>query len=96
MVGLTTERDVDEIQRVQTLGSVRLQKRGTRETILIPTPSADPNDPLNWYHHHSTRHKSLRLTFDQVKQVPVLHCRNCMRSSLLLQLPCGGTNSCNC
>jgi hypothetical protein len=51
MVATTAERDVDEIQRVQTLGTVRLQKVDTHETILIPTPSTDPNDPLNWYHY---------------------------------------------
>lgn len=49
MVVTTTERDLDDLQRVHTLGSVRLQKQGTKEIILIPTPSTDPNDPLNWY-----------------------------------------------
>ncbi|KAI5236978.1 MFS general substrate transporter [Aureobasidium subglaciale] len=34
--------------RVRTLGSVRLTKEGTNERILYPTPSNDPNDPLNW------------------------------------------------
>jgi hypothetical protein len=48
MVAVTTERDVEEIRRVQTLGSVRLQKKGTQEIILIPTPSNHPDDPLNW------------------------------------------------
>lgn len=48
MVATTADRDPDELQRVQTLGSVRLHKQGTREIILIPTPSTDPNDPLNW------------------------------------------------
>lgn len=32
-----------------TLGTVRLRDHHTNEVILIPTPSSDPNDPLNWY-----------------------------------------------
>ncbi|KAI1616481.1 major facilitator superfamily domain-containing protein [Exophiala viscosa] len=31
----------------KTLGSLRLRNVDTNERILIPTPSADPNDPLN-------------------------------------------------
>lgn len=31
----------------KTLGSLRLRNVETNERILIPTPSADPNDPLN-------------------------------------------------
>ncbi|KAI1128421.1 major facilitator superfamily domain-containing protein [Nemania abortiva] len=30
------------------LGNVRLRDRVTHEIILIPAPSNDPNDPLNW------------------------------------------------
>ncbi|KAI1202980.1 major facilitator superfamily domain-containing protein [Nemania serpens] len=30
------------------LGNVRLRDRHTNEIILIPAPSNDPNDPLNW------------------------------------------------
>jgi len=41
----TTDGD---IARVQTLGSVRLRQIDTNEVILIPQPSTDPNDPLNW------------------------------------------------
>ncbi|KAK0748224.1 major facilitator superfamily domain-containing protein [Apiosordaria backusii] len=37
-----------EKKRVVTLGNVRLRDQGTNEIILIPTPSSDPNDPLNW------------------------------------------------
>ncbi|KAK3337295.1 major facilitator superfamily domain-containing protein [Cercophora scortea] len=37
-----------EHARVRTLGNVRLRHHETNEVILIPTPSADPNDPLNW------------------------------------------------
>lgn len=34
--------------RQNTLGSVRLRHHETNEIILVPTPSNDPNDPLNW------------------------------------------------
>jgi len=36
-------------KRIHTLGSVRHRHEHTGEIILIPTPSKDPNDPLNWY-----------------------------------------------
>lgn len=49
MVALTTSRDEADLNRVETLGSVRLHRQDTHEVILIPTPSDDPNDPLNWY-----------------------------------------------
>jgi hypothetical protein len=35
-------------KKVRTLGTVRLRHHETNEVILIPTPSDDPNDPLNW------------------------------------------------
>ncbi|KAI1844279.1 hypothetical protein JX265_007882 [Neoarthrinium moseri] len=38
---------VDE-KRMNALGTVRLRHHETNEIILIPTPSNDPNDPLNW------------------------------------------------
>lgn len=37
------------IKRLVTLGSVRHRHEHTNEIILVPTPSSDPNDPLNWY-----------------------------------------------
>lgn len=44
--------DDDEVPvgktRKRTLGNVRLRHHETNELILIPTPSDDPNDPLNW------------------------------------------------
>jgi hypothetical protein len=40
---------VDEIKQVKTLGTLRLLHHETHDIILIPTPSQDPNDPLNWY-----------------------------------------------
>lgn len=48
MKHVTAQRDIDEIQKTNTLGSLRLQNQVTKEIILIPTPSDDPNDPLNW------------------------------------------------
>lgn len=37
------------LRKAQTLGSVRQRDEHTNEIILIPTPSSDPNDPLNWF-----------------------------------------------
>ncbi|KAK4230533.1 major facilitator superfamily domain-containing protein [Podospora fimiseda] len=47
---LATAREVTHIEkaRKRTLGNVRLRHQDTNEIILIPTPSSDPNDPLNW------------------------------------------------
>ena len=41
--------DPAERARTRTLGTVRLRHHETNEIILIPAPSSDPNDPLNWY-----------------------------------------------
>lgn len=49
---LRSEEDVVphkmEKTKQSTLGSVRLRHHETNEIILVPTPSGDPNDPLNW------------------------------------------------
>jgi hypothetical protein len=34
--------------QVKTLGHLRLRDAETNEVILVPTPSLDPKDPLNW------------------------------------------------
>lgn len=34
--------------KTHSLGDLRLRDRETNELLLIPTPSGDPNDPLNW------------------------------------------------
>ncbi|KAM5349872.1 hypothetical protein ACJ41O_006377 [Fusarium nematophilum] len=34
--------------RKETLGNVQLRHHETNEIILVPTPTNDPNDPLNW------------------------------------------------
>jgi hypothetical protein len=39
----------EPVKKIHTLGSVRHRHEHTNEIILIPTPSNDPNDPLNWY-----------------------------------------------
>jgi len=43
-----TQISEPNMDRVRTLGSVRLTREGTNERILYPKPSNDPNDPLNW------------------------------------------------
>jgi hypothetical protein len=37
------------LKQTRTLGSVRHRHEDTNEIILIPQPSTDPNDPLNWW-----------------------------------------------
>ncbi|GFP52577.1 MFS transporter cpaT [Trichoderma asperellum] len=39
---------VKEKSRKRTLGNLRLIDQETNAVILVPTPSSDPNDPLNW------------------------------------------------
>lgn len=50
-----TATDLDESQIPGTVHLVDLEQTaatqhasGTRDIILVPTPSRDPNDPLNW------------------------------------------------
>jgi hypothetical protein len=38
----------DEKAAKGKLGNVQLRDQDTNEIILVPTPSDDPNDPLNW------------------------------------------------
>ncbi|KAK3328904.1 major facilitator superfamily domain-containing protein [Apodospora peruviana] len=47
---LDAEHEVERVERarVRTLGNVRLRHHDTHEIILVPTPSSDPHDPLNW------------------------------------------------
>ncbi|KAE8453255.1 hypothetical protein EG329_011322 [Mollisiaceae sp. DMI_Dod_QoI] len=45
---INTNNGQATIKKIQTLGSVRQRHEHTNEIILIPTPSQDPNDPLNW------------------------------------------------
>ncbi|OJD34923.1 mfs transporter [Diplodia corticola] len=48
-MAVKTIETADGVRKAQqTLGSLRLRHHETNEIILIPTPSDDPNDPLNW------------------------------------------------
>ncbi|PNP42807.1 hypothetical protein TGAMA5MH_05550 [Trichoderma gamsii] len=42
------EEHIKEKSRKRTLGNLRLIDQETNAVILVPTPSSDPNDPLNW------------------------------------------------
>lgn len=43
------ETDNDALRHhIGTLGHLRLRHAETNEIILIPQPSSDPKDPLNW------------------------------------------------
>ncbi|OBT66823.1 hypothetical protein VE03_04074 [Pseudogymnoascus sp. 23342-1-I1] len=44
----TNNGSKEPLTKIHTLGSVRQRHEHTDEIILIPTPSRDPNDPLNW------------------------------------------------
>lgn len=46
VVGLATS--AHRQRPTETLGHVRLQDETTGATLLVPQPSSDPNDPLNW------------------------------------------------
>ena len=43
---INTKRN--DLERINTHGSVRLRHAETNEIVLVPQPSSDPNDPLNW------------------------------------------------
>ncbi|KAJ6446314.1 putative MFS-type transporter [Purpureocillium lavendulum] len=42
------ENSRDETCRKRTLGNVRLMHHDNQTLILVPRPTSDPNDPLNW------------------------------------------------
>lgn len=44
------DKEPGQVDRIKhnTLGNVRLRHHETNDLILVPTPSHDPNDPLNW------------------------------------------------
>jgi hypothetical protein len=48
MTNPTEEVISERLQKMKTLGSVQLHNKETKQIILIPTPSDDINDPLNW------------------------------------------------
>lgn len=41
-------RDASYDGHIESLGSLRLRHEVTNEILLIPAPTNDPNDPLNW------------------------------------------------
>ncbi|KAH6606640.1 mfs transporter [Trichoderma cornu-damae] len=43
------KESIKEKTRKRTLGNLRLIHQETNTVILVPAPSSDPNDPLNWY-----------------------------------------------
>jgi len=45
IMGVTFKDEQEEVDK--SLGRVQLRSE-TGEVILIPKPSSDPNDPLNW------------------------------------------------
>lgn len=52
--------------KVKALGHLRLRDEDTNEVILVPTPSYDPKDPLNWYlsvGSHLPARKMLLISF---------------------------------
>ncbi|UNI14452.1 hypothetical protein JDV02_001081 [Purpureocillium takamizusanense] len=44
----SVESPGDEERRKRTLGNVRLMHHDSKAVILVPRPTSDPNDPLNW------------------------------------------------
>lgn len=62
----------EKLQHVSTLGSVRLQNVHTKEIILVPEPSNDPNDPLNWYLTQYSGSMRNVTNFQQVERVQIL------------------------
>ncbi|KAF9696857.1 hypothetical protein EKO04_005704 [Ascochyta lentis] len=44
----TTVRNPAEIRKKNNLGSLQLRHVDSNQIILIPSPTSDPNDPLNW------------------------------------------------
>lgn len=42
-------RHETDSSQMRVLGRLQLRHKDTNKILLIPTPSTDPNDPLNWY-----------------------------------------------
>lgn len=75
----------DEVKEVSAsnanLGHVRLRHVDTHEIILIPTPSSDPKDPLNWF----VCLLSSRTT--ATRNTPIINIRS--QTSEVAIVPCG-------
>ncbi len=48
MSSTPSDMPIEHAAKKETLGNVQLRHHETQEIILVPTPSDDPNDPLNW------------------------------------------------
>ncbi|KAF3038059.1 hypothetical protein E8E11_005361 [Didymella keratinophila] len=48
MARTTIIRDPADVKKTNNLGSLQLRHIDSNQIILIPTPTNDPNDPLNW------------------------------------------------
>lgn len=84
---------MDAGPRINTLGKVQLHHEDTHEVILVPTPSGDPKDPLNWY-VNSRRAGALQTwTYPlQAKCTEVLSCGTRLRRRLLCEFRgCGAS-----
>jgi hypothetical protein len=46
-------------ERVATYGTVQHRDPVTNAIVLIPKPSSDPNDPLNWYLYPFTMERTM-------------------------------------
>lgn len=43
-----TQPDPQKYAQGRSLGRLQLRDIETNEIVLVPRPSSDPNDPLNW------------------------------------------------
>ncbi|KAF2684645.1 MFS general substrate transporter [Lentithecium fluviatile CBS 122367] len=48
MAHTTPLRNPEDTKKTHNLGSLQLRHHESNQIILIPTPTNDPNDPLNW------------------------------------------------
>lgn len=64
---------VAQVTPMRTLGTVRLRNHETNELILVPTPSNDPNDPLNWYVSNCINKPFYANGYSQVTSLQVLY-----------------------
>jgi hypothetical protein len=80
-----------KVKHINTLGSVQLRHPTTNDLIQVPTPSNDPNDPLNWYKYDTVSFPSILqslLTCPQVEGFPHLYCNDFMRRDIHGTVPC--------
>lgn len=66
-----------EVEEEKELGRVQLRS-ATGEVILVPKPSSDPNDPLNWYVNPEIELQEHCVEVLQVSTFQVLRCNRDM------------------